>query len=398
MTEITETPNMNEQGAAQQQVQSQDTPTVTESQIVSETLSGLEDFITPETKAEINKHLSVEKKPEAEKKPEVQDSGNTEKKPESEKKPEGDEGDKGQKSVFGFNKKKEAKPAQISIENPDQIIEVVKSQFGVEVKDIKELPKFFESVQKWRGDSQKLTKAEKEANDFKSVLEGLPSNFIDAIKAYYKQEDYTKYISQKPKFDYSKSAEEQDVKTLVNHYFPNEFEDADFNEEIKSKTLEIATKAAIDKFETERQKHNETLAKKTQDAQKQLEAINASVSASVDSLKQDFPDVEQDALSEVTEMLSGGPEKVFEFFFNSDKTVKPSAAAALMMAKYGKEEMKRMMDIAARQTETRINEDLLTRGADGPLPKKSSVNQSQIPKEIMDQIEEIKQIKKQSTY
>lgn len=391
---------VNEQSGQAQQVQQIE-------QVASSPADLLDGLVSPETLAKL-KEAEVKKETPAannNQNPNPEDTGSEgqnegankkvpEEKPKEVKKEDGKEEPK---SVFGINKKKESKQSNIVIETPEQIIDTMKSKFGVDVKDIKDAPKFFEVAQKWREDSQKLSTVQKEAGDLKSLLEGLPVNIIDGIKAYYKKEDYMKAITNVPKFDFSQPIEKQDVKAIVNHYFPNEFTDDDFKEEVKSKTLIIAEKAAIDKFEAEKQKYNESLTRRHEDATKQLEAIKASVSSSVSSLKQDFPDTDEEAINTVSEVLEGGPEKVFEFFFNNDRTLKADAAKKLMLAMHGESEIKRMMDVAANVTESKINEELLTKGADRPNTVKRSTPE-QLPEELRQQINEMNQLKKKTTF
>lgn len=371
-------------------------------------LEGLENMLSQETLKELS---AVNKKPEI-KNPEQTDDKNQAKKPEGDatdnkvgenntdgkKKPEEkNSGDQEKKSVFGIGNKKTDPKKQMTIETPEHILEAVK-KFGVEAKDIKELPKFFDVAQKWREDSQKLGTVQKEAENFKQILEGLPAEMIQGIQAYYKGEDYTKVILSKPKFDFSQPTEKQDVKALVNHYFPNEFTDDDFAEETPSKTLEIAKKASIDKYEIEKQRYSERLSREQENATKRLEAIKSSVNGSVNSLKQDFPDVDEDTVGEIQSILEGGPEKVFEFFFNSDRTLKQDAAKRLMLAAHGESEIKRMMDVSAHVAETKVNEEILTRGADRPSTKKTTTAAEQLPPELRKQIDELKGIKKTTTF
>lgn len=370
-------------------------------------LEGLESMISQETLAAMkagekkqappadnkNNQQAEQKKPEGD----AADNTGSENNPDGEKKPEvKNTGDQEKKSVFGIGNKKKDTGKQVVIETPDHIIDAVK-KFGVEVKDIKDLPKFFEVTQKWREDSQKLGTVQKEAENFKQILEGLPAEFIQSIQAYYKGEDYAKPLLSKPKFDFSKPTDQQDVKSLVNHYFPNEFTDDDFNEETPSKTLEIAKKASIDKFEIEKQRYSERLSREQENATKRLEAIKSSVNGSVNSLKQDFPDADEDTISEIQSILEGGPEKLIEFFFNNDRTAKQDAAKKLMLAAHGESEIKRMMDVSAHVAETRTNEEILTRGADKPSTVKRSAP-DQIPAELRKQIDEIKGTTKKTTF
>lgn len=301
------------------------------------------------------------------------------------------------KSVFGFNKKD--KKTDVSIESPDQIFGYLKTKFGQEVSDTKSLQKFLDnSVTKWRTDSQNLEKVESEKAQYQEILENLPENFISAIQTYYNGGDYTSVLNDKPKIDYSVDVNKHSTKDLVNAYFPGKFNDEDFNEEEPSTALEIAISSSKDKYSIEKQQRERQRAEVSERSKAQLESYRNSVSGSVNSLKNTFPDVAEDAFEEVKGALEGGVNSVLSWFFNNDGTVKSEAAERLMMAKYGKEEIERMIDSAATKTETRINEEIVTRGADGPKPKKGSGQYETIPQDVSNVIKGLESISSKKTF
>lgn len=300
------------------------------------------------------------------------------------------------KSVLGLNFKKKDKQ-DITIESEEDAIKALNSKFGQNLKDIKDMPKFFESAQKWRESAQKAEKLEEENTQYKGILEGLPVEMIDAIKLHYQGEDYTKALASKPKFDYAKPVDNQDIKELVNHYFPGKFTDEDFSEDEPSSALEIAISSAKDKFSVEKQAIDNKRADEAIKANKRLEAFKSSVSGSVNYLKQNFPDVTKDELQDVVSVIEGGPNAVLGFFFNKDGSVKQEAAEMLLMAKHGKSEIEKMMEVAAHQAEGRVNEELVTRGADGPRPKKTEQAQG-LSEEAQRRINELGSFKDKKTY
>lgn len=349
--------------------------------ISKETLEGLKKVETPVVSEEIEEAQEEEQKeaPVVEKK-QVAETKKDE-----------------QKSVLGIKKPGDKKQAEIVIENPDQILEVIKSKFGQEYKSINETPKFFETAQKWRSDSQSLEKVQKEHENMINLIEGLPPEFINGIKMYYNGQDYMPAFKDKAAFNFSLPVEKQDKTALVKHYFPGKFTDEDFSEEEPSDKLEIAIQAAQDKYNYTKQSLDSKRAEVEINATKRLEALKNSVSGSVNHLKQSFPDVEQDAVQDIASSLEGGIHKLAELFYNSDGTVKAEAAEMLLMAKHGKSEISKMMDIAANQAESRVNEELVTRGADSPKPLKSA-KATQISDAVMSQIQELSALAGKRTY
>lgn len=325
---------------------------------------------TPEQKLEAEKKAAEEKKAE--------DAKKTEK-----------------KSILGIKKPGEKKN-DVVIENPDQILEVVKSKFGQEYKDIKELPKFFETAQGWREKAQKADAAEEKYNQFVDFLNGAPEELVESLRKFEKGEDWTEPFLNRPKFDFSKPVDKQDIKALVNHFYPNKFTEEDFSDENPSELLKMAIDTSKDKFNVEKTTRDTQRAHVTQKAADQLKAQNVSIQSSVARLKQAFPEADEDSVKEVQSVFEGGPNKVLSFFYNNDGTAKPEAAEMLLMAKYGKEEIERMMDITAHTTETKLNEDLVSRGADTKKPAKGNSVMDKISDQEKEKIRELDRITNQT--
>lgn len=302
--------------------------------------------------------------------------------------------EEGQKSVFGLGKNKGKGNQEIVIENTDHLFGVIKSQFGQEYKDLKELPKFFESVQKIRKDAQRVPDLEKEAKTWKGIVEALPEDLLESVKAFHSGQDYVKPIANRPKFDFGKKVDDQDITALVSHYFPGKFTPEDFKEATKSPAMEIAMEAAKEKFNNEKQTFDTRRASLQANAQKQIEAQKLALKGSEDHLRQSFPDIEDDAIKEAVKIFEGGTQSVMSHFYNTDGTVKPEGMKMFMMAKYGESEIQRMMGIASNITETKINEELLSRGADGKGPKQTQTKTT-LSKEAQERISEIQTLVKQ---
>lgn len=338
---------------------------------IANALSGL---VSKETMAELQKMRDQsEEKTEAkpgDKPAEAKAETPAQEKPAEEQKNEKPAQAAEKKNALGVTNKKVEKKPETVIETPDHILNVIKSDFGQEIKDIKELPKFFESAKKWRTDSQKAQESSQKLEQYEKLLEGLPNEFLDGIQSFYNGEDYMKAFSDRPKFNFDLPVEKQDIKALVNHYYKDKFTDEDFAEEQKSQALQIAESASIDKYNAEKQAKENQRAIYTQNAQKQLEAVKASVNSSVASLRQSFPDAEPTELKNVQSTLEGGINAVASMFFNQDGTVKPEAAERLMLAVHGKSVIDDLTRAAAHSAETAVAEEMLSRGNETRSPKK----------------------------
>lgn len=291
------------------------------------------------------------------------------------------------KNIFGG--KKQAK-SDIVIEKPEQIIDVIKSKFGQEYKDIKETSKFFETAQSWRKDAESFKTLSAEHTKLKEEIEGLPQEFFVAFGKMAKGEDWKEAFTSAPKVDYALPFEKQDIKKLVNNYFPGKFTDQDFAEEEKSEMLKLAEEAVKINYGSDKKTYDASRAAVTEQAKKRVEAQKAAVGSSVMRLKERFPEMDDEFVQETQSIMEGGAQNILSLFLNQDGTVKPEAAVMLMMAKYGEQELlPQAMEVAANIAESRANEELVTRGADGPKPKQGSGAPETISPELKKQLDEI---------
>lgn len=364
-------------------------------------LAALGGFISSKTTEKLinlAKNSTTEKGAEAEvKKPDEVKPVADDKKPAA--KPEAKETDTEEQSVFGIkNPNKKHNEAAVTIENPEQILEIIKKDFGQDYKGIEELPKFFESTKKWRNDSQALEKTKSEYDNILAVLDATPVDLLEAIKLHHDGQDYMSAFKDKPAFNFDVPVEKQSIEQLVNHYYPGKFTPEDFKEEVPPPALEIAMSASKDKYNHTKTTRDNERAAYERNASVKLESIKNSVVGSVNYLKQSFPDADQDVANGISSTLEGGIQKVAELFFNGDGTVKPEAAERLMMVLHGKSEISRMVKIASNQAESRLNEELVSRSADGPKPSRAGQIPEQISEGTKMQILQLARLKSKNTY
>lgn len=309
------------------------------------------------------------------------------------------EGEGEKKNVFGLkvNKKADDKgAAPIVIENADQILPIVQKEFGMEIKDIKELPKFFETTKVWRKQAQQFEDVNKKHTQVMSEIESLPIEFHEAFKALAEGKDYkAPFVQAVQKFDYKLPADKHDTKALLEHYMPayvGKFTDEDYAAAEKPPALEVAISLAKDKYELERGKIDSQRAEKARSATKQQEAINASLEGSAADLQKAFPEMDSDAIKQVRSVFEGGQSKVLSYFFNNDSTVKPDAFRRLALAINGESVIQEMMEYASHVGETKANEEILSRGADGPDPRRNAGTQDIVSDEVKKKIADMEKL------
>lgn len=287
-------------------------------------------------------------------------------------------------SVFGLNKNKSV---PVAIEKVEDAIELVNKKFGMSLKDVKDIPKFIESSEKWRADSQRLSEVEKEKENLTNIFENLPPEMIQGIKDFYEKGDYSEALANKPKFDYKKDVKDIDTKKLVEAYFPGKFADEDFKEETPPPALEIAITAARDKYSAEKKAKEEKLTRINQEASDKLNARKESIKSSVENLKQSFPNMDDKAIKQIEKVLESGD--VNSLYFNKKGAYEKSAAKRVAFAIFTDELLNEAMGVAANQAESRHNEEMLTRGADKKSPVKTNSGADEIPKELKEKVQEI---------
>lgn len=312
-----------------------------------------------------------------------------------EKKEEKKEVDTAIQSKFGLGKKK---GEDIVIENEEQLLGIIKKDFGQDIKDLKGTGKFFETAKDWRTKATQYDETAKKLKETEDALVALPETIIQSMQAFYKGEDYTKPFAERSNLDYEKPAAKQDKVEMIKQYFPTQFKkltteeiDAIKDGEIPEK-VEPLLEASVEKFNTQVESRNAQRATQMERAKQYEKAYKQSVSSSVEHLEQSFPGVDKEIVTEASQILSGGMKELQKLFLNNDGTLKKEAAKFIMLAKHGEEEMKKLATISAHKAESKANEDILTRGTDKPTPKKSGNGQDGAPKvskEVQKQVEEL---------
>lgn len=295
-----------------------------------------------------------------------------------------------QKNKFGIRvggKKDDKKASKLNIKSFDELPSVLKSKYGQDIKDVKALPKFLETVDKWRSDSQNLDKVSKEKDNAIAVFENLPPELLNAVKLHYNGQDFRNAFDSNIKLDFSKSVDKHEPKNLVNAFYPGEFTDDDFESDEPSRELKIAIKASEKEYNLEKQTREQRAKNQVDQAERKSKAYTASVKSSVSALKSAFPEMAQDVQADVEHTLSSGA--LMSEFFNPDGTYKPTAAKALMLARHGEELIEELMKIAELRGESNANEEMVKRSPSKPKQKNGASKDPAEGKEVTDRIDKL---------
>lgn len=285
-------------------------------------------------------------------------------------------------------KGKKNKETEIDFKSFDEIKAHAKKVLGIEVKNEKDFNKVFSSAQEWRKSAQKAEELETTVNQFQSLFEKMPKSLLDSIKSYFNNdENWDSPIVSRPKFDFTKGIDHQDIKSLVNHYFPGKFTDEHWNTDMKPEALEIAMQASKDRFNYDKKDLEKESAEIVRKSAEDKERRTSSIDSSLKSLKQSFPNMDNIGLKKISNILDSGD--VTSIFFDKNGSYKPDAAKKIMMAMYGEGTIKNLMKASAKKAESEANEDILSRGADKPKPQKGGAQNVDISEKTTKLIDEI---------
>lgn len=269
------------------------------------------------------------------------------------------------KLVVGKDK---LKKGPLVIENFDHIKLHAKKAFGIEVKSEKDFDKFFSAAKKWREDASQVSEIKSKLEDMENLFNELPSSLLDSVKAYFNgDQNWSEHISKRSSFDFNKPVDKQDKKSLVSHYFPGEFTEADWEAETEPKALKVAIQASKDKYIAQKRELENESAKLTTDADSRREGFKKSISGSLKALKTSFPELETKDIKDIQVRLESGD--INSLFYDKNGTYREDAAERLLLAMCGKDAIKSAMKVAARRAESKTNEELLSRGATKPKPE-----------------------------
>lgn len=290
------------------------------------------------------------------------------------------------------------KGPEVKFENIDQVKAHAKKHLGIEIKSENDFGKLFNSATEWRKKAQKADELEETVGKFEAIFDGMPKHLLESVKAFYAgQPDWETHVTSKPKFDFSKPIDQQNIKTLVQHYYPNKFNDEDWTAEERPQALDIAIQAAKDRFTFEKREVDETSAKIVRESSERKERMKTSTESSLNHLKDSFPDMDSTSLKKISSILESGD--VNSMFFDKNG-VKKDAAKKLILALHGEETIKNMMKLSAKRSESSTNEEILSRGADKPKPQKGNGSQQNgVNEKVSKQVESLLEgLNKKRTY
>ena len=276
--------------------------------------------------------------------------------------------------VFGITRASQENYETFEIS--DDVADFIEDHYGIEKVDT-----FFDSVDKWRTQAQKATETTEEYEDLLDGIQSLPQEIKDAITAYANAEDYHEaFGAAGGRLNYNNSFKDQKKESVVQHYFKdevkklnNKLDEGDIDDIDYDDRVEMLYSSSKRLFEQDQKVFNERRADLQAEQEVNYKAFKESVSSSVYTLKEEFPNFSNKDLNKIRKHLVDGT--VGNLFYNEDGTYTDDAATMLAMALYGGDVMQDLLEEATAQGESEANKRMVKRG--NRRPRSGGTQQAQ---------------------
>jgi len=300
-------------------------------------------------------------------------------------------------SIFFNTKKKSKENKGSAFLDLDKVKDWANKDLGIDTKQKDWDATLQTTVKKWRTDAQELPKVNEKIEGTNQLFKDIGTNhpkLAMAIKAYAEGKDPDEeYKASLKAIDITKKFDDYDTKTILLHYYPDDFKEDDFKKkeewededdytakqkEIKS-TLSIARK----QFETDKKEVLQRRALQQQKIESLKKEFNNSVKSSVETLESKFPDSKRKELDNIKVVLEKGEDELLSHFMEKNGTLKKEAAIKLAMVLYGEKEMDNLKGEIEKRDKTiqKLSEDLEALVGRGK-PKPNKVGGGEKPMDV----------------
>ncbi len=318
-------------------------------------------------------------------------------------------------SVFFGTKKKAKETKGSSFLDLDKVKEWANKDLGIDTKQKDWDATLQTTVKNWRNDAQELPKVNEKIEGTNNLFRDIGTNhpnLAKAISAYAEGRDPdAEYKTAISAIDITKKFDDYDSKTILLHYYPDDFKADDFRKkeewddeddynakqkEIKS-TLSIAQK----QFETDKKEVLQKRALQQQKMDSLKREFITSVKSSVDTLKEKFPDSKQKELDKIKTVLEKGEDELLSQFLEKNGTLKKDAAIKYAMVLYGEKELDNLKGEIEKRDKTilKLSEDLEQLvGRGKPKPTKTGGSEKPIDTAVQEVIKQFGGLGQKSKY
>jgi hypothetical protein len=257
---------------------------------------------------------------------------------------------------------------------PETLLPQLSKYMGMEVKDSVAAKTLFESIKKFRNDSQKVSDLQTKLAENEQLYTKLPLQLKNVVAEFINGGDWKDLMSSAAvNLDFTQGADKQDAKALVKFYHKDEtFVEEDFTEEgLKDKRMQLLLNLAKKQFNSDKSSIETERARIIKEADENKARFVSSIESSVQTLRSEFPFFGENEVSSISSVLST-PGKLKDVFYNQDGTFKAEAAKRLAFALYGEDALVNTERQTAANTESEINTRKVIGGKKAPEAAASS--------------------------
>lgn len=269
--------------------------------------------------------------------------------------------------------KKPKQVQRLEVKTTEDALAWVSKQYGIKATDLGEaFVKLDKSASKWRKDAELSNERQERLDNIDKGFAEMPKPLYNSINAWSNNEDWdAAFTKSKTSIDYTKPFESQPVELVLKNYFPDDsIEDLDLENIADDPITMRKVQSAKSIYNVEQRAYNQQVQQYLESAESSKKAFNSSVATALDKFNSDFPDMDSKVIKSLESILKGGKEQVLSQFFDNKGLAKPEALTNLFLTKHGKKELDILLNKAVkkaeRDTETKLNLDIVSRGNDKP--------------------------------
>jgi len=262
-----------------------------------------------------------------------------------------------------FVSEEEKAAAEVVVKDFSEAAALLTSKVGIEIKEISDIPKVVEKITDLQGSVETLTTEKNQLQDYKAVFEGMPEDLFSIVVKFLDGGDYREEIQNLARFnvDFSKSVENYSDKELIELYNPGKFSEEDYQDMDDNRAMQGVLSSAKSMYKNDKLKYTDVHKKYENDQKETKKSFDASMNTSLESLKKDVPYLQNSHRQKVEAVLKGGIYGVMDLYVDEKGNFKPEAGKLVALALYGEQAINSQRQIASRQAETSIVEQILKR-------------------------------------
>lgn len=271
-----------------------------------------------------------------------------------------------------------------AFETNEQLISEVNKRTGLNLKDVGEMNKLFESYDKQRKNASEFKKSHDELTELRQALGEMPAPISQIVKTWADGGDWQNAMKGgSVNIDLNKSADEHNIQDLVGHYFAGKFSPEDFTD--PSEALNLAIDVSKERFKLDKDRFVSQRAKNQEQMIRAAEALETSAVSSVKRLQASFPGMSKDEVTHIQRLMTG-ENGLTSLFYDENGVFREDAAEKLAFALFGKQQLEIVKKRAQTDAMTQANLNSVQNMSKKPRTSSKGQNTPtpEVPKDVQD--------------